>query len=202
MPYSIAKSLVLSLCLAAPCVAAAAPADVVTVGSGSAAPGGAIDVPVYIRDTSGTAVGIDQPAGSRIQAYSITVGYAPSADVQSITFTRGGITAPLTPSFEAMPSSAGSVTLIDTFSEATNLIPFTSDAALPGNQIGTLHVVLAASASAGDTITLTLDAALTQLSNEAGTTSETTTATNLVLANGQIVVTASTPVRLQEFDVR
>jgi hypothetical protein len=170
--------------------AAVALQDVVTVGTVSGAV--SVDVPVYIRDTAGTALGIDQPAGSRIQSYSLTVHYAPAASVQSATFTRGGITQTLTPSFESSPSSAGTVSLIDTFNEATNLIPFTSNAALPGNRVGTLHLNLDPSLAPGTVITLTLDPALTELSNQAGTTVETTTGANLALVNGSITVSALT----------
>src|SRR6516225_5416273 len=126
MSRLIVVSLGLGICLTGLCFAQSPPADVATIGSSSAMPGAIVNIPVYIRDTSGTVLGIDQPAGMRIQSYSITVNYAPTADVQSVTFSRAGITAPLTPAFESMPSSPGSVTLIDTFSESTNLIPFTS----------------------------------------------------------------------------
>ena len=187
----IAILFALSISFAELCAAAPVPADVITVGSVSAAAGATVDVPVYIRDTSGTVLGIDQPAGSRIQSYSIKVDFAPAADVQSVTFTRAGITAALTPTFESTPSSAGSRSLLDTFNEATNLIPFTSNAALPGNQIGVLHFTLASSAIAGDIITLTLDPALTQLSNQGGTTVEMISNASLTLVNGQIAVTAA-----------
>ena len=180
------------------------PPDVVTVGTASAAAGAAVDVPVYIRDTSGTPLGIDQPPGSRIQSYSIEVDYSPAASVQSVTFARAGITQSLTPTFESSPAAPGAIGLLDTFSESTNLIPFTSNAALPGNQIGVLHFVIAAGATPGSTITLTLDPALTQLTDEGGdaATRETVAAGNLTLTNGSIAVTAPTPVRLQEFEVK
>jgi hypothetical protein len=199
MSRPIASLFAIVMCLAIKSVAAQ-PADVATVGVNSGLPGAAVDVAVYIRDTSGTPLGIDQPAGSRIQSYSLKVDYAPAASVQSVTFTRAGITAPLTPTFETVPSSAGSITLIDTFSESTNLVPFTSNAALPGNQVGVLHFMLAASAPPG-TVTLTLDPTLTQLSNEAGNISETVAAANLTLVDGAITVTPATPVRLQSFEV-
>src|SRR5436309_15776715 len=80
------------------------PADVVTVGSVNGAAGGTVDVPVFIRDVSSTPLGIDQPAGSRIQSYGLTVSYSPASAVQSITFTRGGITQPLTPAFQSTPT--------------------------------------------------------------------------------------------------
>ena len=62
-----------------------------------------VDVPVYIRDVSGTPLGKDQPAGSKIQSISIRVTYAPAAAVQSVTFSRAGITAGLTPVSNSRP---------------------------------------------------------------------------------------------------
>jgi hypothetical protein len=167
--------------------------DVVTVATVNGSAGGTVNVPVFIRDTSTTVLGLDQPSGMRIQSYAITVNYAPASSVQSITFTRGGITTPLTPVFESSPSGPGTVTLIDTFQESTNLIPFTLNAALPGNQIGVLHVTIAQGAPIPSTITLTLDPTLTQLSNQAGTTKETTTLANLTLTNGAININTSVP---------
>ena len=171
---------------------AQAPAhDVVTVGTVSGS--GTVDVPVFIRDVSGTPLGIDQPAGSRLQAYSLKVNYAPA--VSSITFSRAGITASLTPTFESSPSSPGSISLIDTFQESTNLIPFTVNAAAPGNQVGHLVVNVPPALPPGTVITLTLDSGLTQLTNEGGTTSETVGNGTLALINGSITVLASpTPV--------
>lgn len=189
----------LSFALAAAMPAAAGPApvpptDVVTVGSiAVASAGSTVDVPVYIRDTSGTPLGIDQPFGSRIQSYSLTVNYSPASAVQSVTFTRAGITAPLTPTFESSPSSAGTISLLDVFQESTNLIPFVSNASLPGNQVGVLHVTISPSATVGSTITLALDPTLTQLANQGGTTTETVGAGNLVLVSGAILVTTSVP---------
>ncbi|MEA2570703.1 MAG: hypothetical protein QOI24_2704 [Acidobacteriota bacterium] len=169
--------------------AAVVPADVVTVATVNAS-GPVIDVPVYIRDVSGTPLGVDQPPGSRIQSYSIKVNYAPASAVQSITFTRAGITAPLTPTFETTPSSPGSISLLDTFQESTNPIPFTSNGAVPGNQIGHLTVTLAPSAIPGTVITLTVDPTLTQLTDEGGNgaTKESVANANLLLVNGQITV--------------
>ena len=141
-----------------------------------------------------TTLGIDQPAGSRIQSYSIKVDYALAANVSAVTFTRAGITAGLTPAFESSPSSAGSISLLDNFVEATNLIPFVSNAAAPGNQVGTLHVTVAPGVASGTTITLTLDPTLTQLTDEGGTaaTVETTANGRLALVSGAINVVPQT----------
>jgi len=175
--------------------AAAQTADTVTVGTVSAAAGSTVDVPVFIRDASGTPLGIDQPPGSRIQSYGLTVNYAPTSAVQTVTFTRGGITASLTPAFESSPSSAGTITLLDTFSESTNLIPFTSNAPLPGNQVAVLHVTVAPTATVGSTITLTLDPVLTQLTDQGGnaSTKESVANANLVLVSGAVNVTTPVP---------
>jgi len=165
--------------------------DVITVGTVSGS--GVVDVPVYIRDASGTPLGIDQPVGSRIQSYSIKVDYALPANVSGITFTRAGITTALTPAFESNPAAAGSISLLDNFVEATNLIPFVSNAAAPGNQVAHLLVTIPPAVPPGTVITLTLDPALTQLSNQGGTTTESAATQSLQLVNGSITVTASGP---------
>lgn len=178
------------LILRGPSAAAQAPPqDVITVGIGSGFGGQTIDVPVSIRDTSGTPLGIDQPAGSRIQSWSIKVNYAPATSVQSVTFTRSGISQSLTPLFESSPSSAGTISLLDTFQESTNLVPFTSNAALPGNKVAHLLIQLAPNAPAG-TLTLTLDPTLTQLTDEGGdaATKETVANARLLLVSGAVTV--------------
>jgi hypothetical protein len=170
---------------------AAQPApDSVTVATVTAA-GGLVDVPVYIRDLSGTPLGIDQPSGSRIQSYSIKVTCTPPAAVQSVTLARAGITAPLTPAAEFTPSGPATASLVDTFQESTNLIPFTLDAAAPGNQVAHLTVLLSPSVTPGSTVTLTLDPVLTTLSNQTGTASETVALQTLALVNGAINIPSS-----------
>src|SRR5206468_2731542 len=94
--------------------------------------------------------------------------YAPAAAVQSITFTRAGITAGLTPTFETAPATSNSISLLDTFQESTNAIPFTLNGAAPGNQVAHLSVTLSSSATPGSSISLTLDPSLTQLTDQGG----------------------------------
>jgi hypothetical protein len=188
--------LALLVCSAAPSAfAAATPSDVVTIGTAVRTGLLTFDVPVYIRDVASTPLGIDQPAGSRIQSYSLKVDYAPSASIQSITFTRAGITTSLTPTLESSPSSPGSKSLLDTFHEATNLIPFTSNKAAPGDLVAHLTVTFAGSAPLGSTVTLTLDPTLTQLTDEGGdaATKETVAAGNLTLVNGSVTAPAVIP---------
>jgi hypothetical protein len=182
---SFALVAVCGLWWAAP--AAAQAQDVVTVGT-VVANGPVVVVPVYVRDVSGTPLGIDQPFGSRIQSFSLKVDYTPSPFLQSVTFTRGGITAPLTPVFENSPAAAGTVSLLMTFDETTNLVPFVSNAAAPGNQVGQLTFTFAPGTPGGTSIPLTLDATLTQLSNEGGTITEGTG--NLILVPGSVTMLA------------
>jgi hypothetical protein len=169
--------------------------DTVTVATVNGPAGGIVDVPVYIRDASGTPLGLDQPPGSRIQSYAIKVTYSPASSVSSITFTRAGITSSLTPTFEVSPTSAGAISRLDTFQESTNLIPFTLNGALPGNQVAHLSITLSSSAPVGSVVTLTVDPTLTQLTDEAGDppTIESSGNGRLVLVNGAITVLPSVP---------
>jgi len=148
------------------------------------ASGNTVDVPIYVRDVSGTPLGRDQAAGSKIQSFSIKVAYAPASAVQSVTSSRAGITAGLTPAFESSPAPPGEISWVAVFNETTNLVPFTLNAPPPGDQVAHLVFTLSPSAAPGSTITLTLDSS-TELANQGGTTSEFPPA-NLILVNGAI----------------
>lgn len=163
--------------------------DVITVGTVTA-DGPTVDVPVSIRDRSGTPLGMDQPATSRIQAFSIRVTYAPAAAVSSVTFTRAGITANLHPAFETAPASTGAISLLASFQQSTNPIPFTLNASAPGDLVAHLVFQLSSQATPGQNITLTLDSATTQLTDDGGSaaTKESTGTGQLTLVNGSIVI--------------
>lgn len=169
----------LAILCAAPAVAQF---DVVTVGTVNAS-GSTVDVPIYIRDGGGSPLGVDRPAGSRIQAFSIKVTYAPASAVTAATIGRAGITASLSPTSEFKPASPPSISILDTFEESTNPIPFSLNAPLPGNLVAHLVLTLSASAAPGSTITLTLDPALTQLTDQGGSA-----ATKETVANGALKV--------------
>lgn len=166
-------------------------ADTVTVGTVTAN-GTNVTVPVSIRDASGTPLGMDRPAGSKIQSFSMKITYAPASAVQSISIQRAGITANLTPTSEFKPTTANSVSLLATFPEGSNTIPFTLDASAPGNLVAQISVTLSASATPSSSITLTLDPALTQLTDSGGTaaTKETVANGQLTLVDGRIDVPA------------
>ncbi|MEA2345596.1 MAG: hypothetical protein QOF63_3765 [Thermoanaerobaculia bacterium] len=157
--------------------------DAITVGTVTAS-GNTVDVPVYVRDVAGTPLGIDQPAGSKIQAFSIKVIYAPTAAVQSVTFAKAGITAGLNGN-ENSANPSGSISWIASFQESTNLIPFTLNAPAPGDQVAHLVFTLSPSAAPGSSISLTLDPSLTELINDSGTKGEFPPGA-LTLVNGAI----------------
>lgn len=163
-------------------VSSVAAQDVVTVDTVTVS-GTTVDVPIFIRDVSGTPLGIDRPAGSKIQSFSIKVTYAPASAVSSISISRDGITESLTPTSEFKPTTADSVALLDTFQESTNPIPFTLNAAAPGDRVAHLVVTLSAAATPGTSISLTLDPALTQLTDTGGSA-----ATKQTVANGQLAL--------------
>lgn len=166
---------------------AAAAQDVVTVGTVTAS-GTTVDVPIFIRDVAGTPLGKDQAAGSKIQSISIKVTYAPASAVSSIVIARDGITASLSPTSEFKPATANSVSILATFQESTNPIPFTLNASSPGNRVAHLSVTLSAGATPGTSISLTLDPSLTQLTDTGGSaaTKETSANGRLQLVNGSI----------------
>jgi uncharacterized protein YjdB len=175
--------------------ASAAEQDSVTIQTVNAT-SNTVDVPVYIRDASGTALGRDQAAGSKIQAFTIKVVYAPASAVQSVTFTRAGITAGLSPAFESSPNPAGSITLLEQFDESSNLIPFNLNAPSPGDQVAHMVFTLSSSAAPGSSISLTIDPA-TELTNQGGTLSET--ASSLTFVHGAINI-APLSVAILPFD--
>src|SRR5229473_2406923 len=161
--------------------------DSVTVGTVNAT-GNTVDVPVYIRDISGNALGRDQAAGSKIQSFSIKVSYSPAASVSSVTFTRAGITASLAPSASFNPAATGSISLVDTFQESSNLIPLTLNAAAPGDLVAHLVFTLSGRTDLGSAIAIRLDPSRTLLSDEGGNRSESAANGKLVLVDGGINV--------------
>jgi len=169
--------------------------DSITVGSVTAAAGQVgVVIPISVRDTSGTPLGRDAAAGLKIQGLSWRITYSPASAISSITMSRAGITAGLTPLFESFPGSGNTVSYVGSFDEATNLIPFTLDAASPGDQVAKLTVNISAAATPNTVITLVIDPnpAVTLLSNDAGTTSESTAAGNLALVDGSITIPGPT----------
>lgn len=168
--------------------------DVLTIGSGSAAAGGTVTLPVYLRDVSGTPLGMD---ALRIQALSLRVNATPDR-AANLSFARAGAIESLTPAFEHLArgregfvTSSGYVGYLATFRETTEPLPLVLNAPAPGTRIGTLTVTLA-QITAGTEVTIAFDRGATALSNQAGTTTETVFNHHLQLVNGTVTVTGAT----------
>lgn len=169
--------------------------DVATVGSVTTT-GTNVTVPFYVRDVAGTTLGMDQAAGSRVQGLSFRVTYSPASAVSSVTFTRAGITANLTPMFETTVPSGNTISYIGSFNESTSAIQFNQSAPAPGDQVLQLGFTLSAAATPGTVISLTIDSSpsVTLLSNQSGSTTESTSNGQLALVDGSITVASQAPV--------
>jgi hypothetical protein len=167
--------------------------DVITAGTIYGEAGTTINVPLSIRDVSGTPLGSNLAGGSRAQALSFKVTATPAAAVTNISFERAGVLQTLTPLYDRAATGTSSVAYIGSFSAP---IPFTVNLTAPGNRIGTLLVALAPGTSPGTPIDLKFDAALTALSNLAGTTVESQYNRKLQLVAGKVIIggTATTTV--------
>lgn len=162
--------------------------DEMTLGiSAPQLPGTVVAVPVRVRDLSLRPLGLDRPAGQRIQAMAFKVGFSPASSVASASAARSGILASLTPLLDDDVATAGSIAYFGAFDEASNPIPFTLDAPPPGDEVVTLALTLAANAPAGS-VSLTLDPAVSELSNQAGTLAENQGNGGLALAGASLTV--------------
>ncbi|HEY0144208.1 MAG TPA: VCBS repeat-containing protein [Thermoanaerobaculia bacterium] len=166
--------------------------DVLTVGSMTAKKNTTVEVPVYLRDVSGTPLGTDKGAGSKIQGVAFRVRISPASAVNSVSFSRRGVFSGKTPLYElnaTPPGSISSVGYVSSFAEATNLIAFVSNKAAPGDQIGVLVVAL------GNTdatqVTIAIDSDTATVSNQGGATVETVANGKLSLVNGLITLVDS-----------
>ncbi|MCL4806508.1 MAG: hypothetical protein KJ062_01730 [Thermoanaerobaculia bacterium] len=171
--------------LLAPVVLAQGAADTLRFGAPSGT--GPFTVPITLGDLAGTPLGVDRPAGERIQAFAVTVRFEPAAAVASATLSRAGLLASRTPAFETTASGAGTITWVGSFDEAEGAIPFTQP---PGT--GDTVLSLAVTLAPGATASASLDPATTTLSNQAGTTSESADGGTLALGPPVLLPTAGT----------
>lgn len=151
--------------------------DEITVAAQSpciALTGNPIDVPVYIRDLSGTPLGLDQPAGKRIQGISFQVAYSPANYVTSIAVKRAGILAPRVPVSEFALANANTVSYLALFEEQFNTIQYHLDAPRPGDLVAVVVVTLGPAAVPGSRMDFKFgDSATTSLTDQNGVTAET-----------------------------
>jgi len=146
--------------------------DAVAVGDAAAFQGETAVVPVYIRDRSASPLGVDRPAGERIQAFTVQLRVTPGGSVAGVVGTRAGLTAGLTPVFEHTEVTGDTATYILAFDEGTDPIPFTLDAPAPGELVAELQVTLDPFAPPTPH-ELSLVATGTVLTNQGGTVEET-----------------------------
>ena len=189
MNYSMKKLRIL-FCSATIALAAASASaqDTITAGSVRALSGASATVPLSIRDSSGAPLSVNRGAAARIQAIAFKVTASPAGSVTAIVFERAGVLQPLTPLYERTAEGSGFLGYVGSFSSTANPIPFTLNAPLPGNRIGTLFVDVAPGLADGTQIDLTFDVQLTALSNQTGTVVESVYNHKLKLAGGSIIV--------------
>lgn len=165
--------------------------DYLTVG-GATCPTGStgsiVQVPVYIRDASGTTLGTDRLAAAPIQAFGFRVVVSPPGivDVRAVTVVKAGI-ARLQSSYESLTSdpAGNSFTYVVAFNGAISPLRFSTDASLPGNLVATISIPIPISPRA-TTIGLTVDTAT--LANASGSITETVASRSLRTVGGCITI--------------
>ena len=160
-------------------------ADVLSLGRANARPGGQVEVPITLKDVSGTRLGSDAAA---IQAIAFRVVAEPKEAVRSVTFRRSGAIQRLTPQFEHSLKTDNSVSYLAAFSSAKAKVTLRVDPDDAGDEIGRVIVELAPRLAAGTVIRLSIDPLTATLSNEGGTLSEQQGDGTLQLIDGAIVV--------------
>jgi hypothetical protein len=161
--------------------------DVLTIGSVTA-PSGTMLVPVYLRDVSGTRLGVDRATGQRIQALGFRVRFSPAGRVTNASFVRAGALAK-TPLYDKTLSGTDWLGYVASFAESNNALAFTSNGAAPGNLIG--YLSLTASGSVGTVIDVTLDERAAVLSSQDASITETVANDGLQLKSGTITLAAA-----------
>jgi hypothetical protein len=164
--------------------------DVLTIGN-TTAPKGSILVPVYVRDLSTTRLGVDKPAGQRIQGVGFRVRFTPAGSITSATFTRAGALLK-TPLYEKTFTGADWLGYVASFAESNNALAFTSNTAAPGNLIGYLSLNTSTGVTAGTNITITIDRNAAMLSNQVANITETDANNGILLQNGTVTIAAGT----------
>lgn len=162
--------------------------DVVSLGSVSlAAPGEIVQIPIYLRDTSGTALGSDAAAGRKIQSLALHIGVLPPNAVSSMSIVRSGVTVGPQALFETSSQVGNRVYALLSFDEATAPLAFTVDAPFPGDPVAMLELEVAKAANEGLIVLSLLDSG-TALGNQAGVIVETVDNDQLRTVGGTVLV--------------
>jgi hypothetical protein len=141
--------------------------DTVTLAQVEAGPGTVVEVPVYVRDLSGTPLDEGAGAGGEIQAFGLRVDAVPATHVVSLGWQASGATAGLTPVFPVTTDGGDHAVVLRFYSEATAPLPLTLDAPAPGDEIGRLLVEVAPGTPEGHQIDLVLAPSTSLVSGDA-----------------------------------
>ena len=160
-------------------------ADSISLGRAEARPGTTVEIPVTLKDSSGTRLGSD---GAPIQAIAFSVIAEPKEAVASITFRRSGALQRLTPQFEHSLKADNSVSYLAAFSSAKAKMKLRTNPDDAGDEVGRVIVELAPHLAAGTVVRLSIDPLTATLSNEGGTQLEQNADGSLQLIDGAIVV--------------
>src|SRR5947207_2483097 len=125
--------------------------DVLTIGGSQCIQGVAgqvVNVPVFIRDVSGTLLGVDRPLGSRIDAFGFNVFPNPASAIPlnstgrlTVTTSSAGITSGL-PMIGSEFSGGTASSFGYVVNYVANSIPFVSNSPSPGNQVANIAITL------------------------------------------------------------
>lgn len=193
MRIGIAAAALTSAILVAGATGIAAAADVLTIGTVTAASGtGQVAVPIFIQDNTGTDIGRDQDATKRISSFALQVTYGPNSCIDTpasaserINLT-GGILASQSADFDSRVKVANtSQAWVYSSKEANGLIPFTA-AAAPGDQIGTMVFNLTGCSAGTVALIITASGGAQATLSSDNNTSETVGNGGLLVVNGAI----------------
>jgi hypothetical protein len=146
--------------------------DTITIGTaehtgsegGSQNEGAAVAVPVFIRDSSGTA--LDSGTDAQVQGVQFTITFNPaqiygctngSFPNCRVSFDPAGVFAGHNPVVAKVTRTINSATVNYEFSRATDPLSFDVNVSSPGNLIGYLVIFVPASLTPGTTVALTVD---------------------------------------------
>lgn len=160
-------------------------ADVLTLGRIEARAGSVAEVPILLRDVSGTALGSD---AAPIQALALRVVAEPKEAVQSLSLKRAGVTARLQPQFEHSQKAENGAIYLVSFNARKARLVLRLDPDDGGDEIGRIVVSLSPDLAAGTVIRLSIDPTTAILSDEGGTVSEQSGDGTLHLTDGAIVI--------------
>jgi len=153
-------------------------------------PGSQVIMPVYVRDVSATLLGVDAGPNFGIQSLAFTFEYSPASAIAAIDVKRAGITATLSPLFETEVFAGNRHSWIAAFDESASPLPFTLNAAAPGDVVAEIRITLAAGV-APDTLIRVDIVAPTALGNQTAGFVETAANGFLRLSGGTVISEAS-----------